>query len=53
MLNTELFDKLDALQAELQSSTNLFQFEYYRKISKNYLIHPLALNAVGLYSRLF
>ena len=34
MLNSKLLDKLDSLQAELQSSINLFQFEYYRKISK-------------------
>ena len=34
MLNTELFDKLDAFQAELQSLINLFQFEYYWKISR-------------------
>ena len=40
--------KLDALQAQLQSSVNFFQFEYYRKISKNYLIHPLVPNAIGI-----
>ena len=34
MVNTKLLDKLDALQAKLQSSTNFFQFKYYRKISK-------------------
>ena len=34
MLNSKLFDKLDTLQAKLQSSINFFQFEYYRKISK-------------------
>ena len=51
ILNSKLLDKLDAWQAKLQSSINCFRFEYYRKISKknNYLIHPLALNAIGLY----
>ena len=34
MLSSKLPDKLHALQAKLQSSTNFFQFEYYRKISK-------------------
>ena len=34
MLNSKLLDKLDGLQAKLQSSINFFQFEYYRKISK-------------------
>ena len=34
MLSSKLLDKLDALQAKLQSSINFFQFEYYRKISK-------------------
>ena len=34
MLSSKLFDKLDALQGKLQSSTNFFQFVYYRKISK-------------------
>ena len=34
MLNSKLLDKLHGLQAKLQSSINLFQFEYYRKISK-------------------
>ena len=34
MLNSELLDKLDALQVKLQSSINFLQFEYYRKISK-------------------
>ena len=33
-LNFKLLDKLDALQAKLQSFINFFQFEYYRKISK-------------------
>ena len=33
LLNSKLLDKLDALQATLQSSINFFQFEYYRKIS--------------------
>ena len=34
MLNSKLLDKLDALQAKLQSSINFFQTGYYRKISK-------------------
>ena len=34
MVNSKLLDKLDALQAKLQSSINFFQFKYYRKISK-------------------
>ena len=34
MLNSKLLDKVDALQAKLQSSINFFQFEYYWKISK-------------------
>ena len=46
MKNVKL-DKLDALQAKLQSSINLFQFEYYKEISKKYLIHPVVLNAIG------
>ena len=33
-LNSKLLDKVDALQAKLQSSINFFQFEYYRKIFK-------------------
>ena len=33
MVNSKLLDKLDALQAKLQSSINFFQFKYY-KISK-------------------
>ena len=50
MLNSKLPDKLDALQARLQTSINNFQFEYYRKFSKRkYLIHPLVLNVTGLY----
>ena len=32
MLNSELFDNLHALQVEVKSSINLFQFEYYKKI---------------------
>ena len=36
MLNSKLLDKLDGLQAKLQSSINFFQFEYYRKISKKW-----------------
>ena len=32
MLNSELFDNLRALQVEVKSSINLFQFEYYKKI---------------------
>ena len=46
MLNSKLFDKPDALQTKLQSSINFSQFESYRKISKNYLIHPVVLNAI-------
>ena len=34
MVDCKLLDKLDALQAKLQSSINFFQFKYYRKISK-------------------
>ena len=34
MVNSKLLDKLDALQAKLQSSINFFQFKHYRKISK-------------------
>ena len=34
MLNSKLVDKLDALQAKLQSSINFFQFDYYRKTQK-------------------
>ena len=41
-----ILDKLDAFQAQLQSSVNFSQFEYYRKISKNFLIRPLVLNAL-------
>ena len=41
-----ILDKLDALQAKLQSSVNFSRFEYYRKIFKNYLIHPLVLNTL-------
>ena len=45
MLSSTLFDKLDALQAKLQSSTNLSTIG---KSQKNYLIHPLILNAIGV-----
>ena len=34
MLNSSSLGKLDALQANLQSSINFSQFEYYRKIVK-------------------
>ena len=34
MVISQLLDKLDALQAKLQSSINFFQFNYCRKISK-------------------
>ena len=34
MLNSKLLDKLDALQAKLQSSINFFHFEYYRETAK-------------------
>ena len=53
MLNSKLHDKLYVFQAKLQSSINFLQFEYYRKISKKYQIHPLVLNPTGLYQRLF
>ena len=53
MLNSKLRDKLYVFQAKLQSSINFLQFEYYRKISKKYQIHPLVLNPTGLYQRLF
>ena len=32
--NSKLLNKLDALQAKLQSLINFFQFKYYKKISK-------------------
>ena len=57
ILNSKLLDKLDAfidaLQAKLQSSIHFSQFEYYRKISKNDLIHPLLLNGIWPYQKLF
>ena len=34
MVNSRLLDKLDVLQAKLQSLINFFQFRYYRKFSK-------------------
>ena len=34
VVNSKLLDKLDALQAKLQSLINFFQFKYYREISK-------------------
>ena len=34
IFNPKLLDKLDALQAKLQSSINFFQLEYYREISE-------------------
>ena len=37
MVNSKLLDKLDALQAKLQSSINFFQLKYYRKISKKFI----------------
>ena len=49
MVNSKLLDKRDAFQVKLPSSMTFFQFNYYRKISKNYLIHPLVLNTIGLY----
>ena len=36
MLNSKLLDKLDALQAKLQSSINFFQFENYKKVSEKW-----------------
>ena len=44
MLKSILLDKLDALQTKLQSSMNISQFDYYRKIlkkSSNPSINPL------------
>ena len=44
MLKSILLDKLDALQTKLQSSMNISQFDYYRKILKklsNPSINPL------------
>ena len=49
MVNPKLLDKLDVLPVKLQSLINFFQFKYYRKIQKKYLIHPLVLNAIKLY----
>ena len=54
MLSCKLLDKLDALQAKLQSSINFFNlystnYSTIEKSQKNYLIHPLVLNATGLY----
>ena len=34
MLNSKLLDKLNVLKTKLQRPINIFQFEYYRKISK-------------------
>ena len=34
MVNSKLLDKLEALQAKLQSLINFFQFKYNRNISK-------------------
>ena len=34
MLNPKLLDKLNVLKTKLQRPINIFQFEYYRKISK-------------------
>ena len=34
MVNSKLLDKLDVLQAKLQSLINFFKLKYYRKISK-------------------
>ena len=54
MLDSKLLDKVDALQTKLPNSINFLKFEYYMKISKKkYLIHPLVLNTIGLYERLF
>ena len=36
IVNSKLLDKLDVLQAKLQSLINFFQFKYYRKISKKF-----------------
>ena len=44
MLKSIFLDKLDALQTKLQSSMNISQFDYYRKILKklsNPSINPL------------
>ena len=34
MVSFKFLDKIDGLQAKLQSPINILQFEYYRKISK-------------------
>ena len=33
-INSKFLDKIDGLQAKLQSPINILQFKYYRKISK-------------------
>ena len=34
MVNSKFLDKIDGLQAKLQSPINILQFKYYMKISK-------------------
>ena len=34
MVSFKFLDKIDGLQAKLQSPINILQFKYYRKISK-------------------
>ena len=50
MVNSKLLDKLDTLQAKLESLINfLHNLSTIGKSQKNYLIHPLVLNPVELY----
>ena len=49
MVNSNLLDKLDALQAKLQSSLTFSILITIGKSQKIYLIHPLVLNAIRLY----
>ena len=49
MVNSKLLDKLDTLEAKLQISINFFQLSTIGKSLKNYMIHQLVLNALGLY----
>ena len=49
MVNSKLLDKLDALQAKLQSLSTFFNSSTLGKSQKNYLIHLLVLNAFGFY----
>ena len=49
MSNSKLLDKLDALQAKLQSLVNNQHLSTIGKSQKNYLIDSLFLNAIGFY----